>query len=162
MLIGSEEFPHLDPSSTYTKTSDPTFDYNCVGWAVGDPENWWWPGAFNLGFWPSTVKREESFEAFSQAFATRGFVHCGNPQFQPGVEKIALYGVPSPLGRWKPKHVARQLPNGEWTSKMGPFEDITHPHLEDLYDASYGMAVRFFERPLNQSLSQNQTSFSNP
>jgi hypothetical protein len=147
MRIGPEEFPHLDPASTYTKTSEPTTDYNCIGWAVGDSENWWWPGPFNLGYWPTTVKREEKLEAFAQAFSTLGYERCTDSKLEPGFEKIALYGEPSPLGRWKPKHAARQLPNGEWTSKMGSFEDITHTTLEALYDASYGIAVHYFKRP---------------
>src|ERR1039458_1110376 len=119
MLIGPEEFSHLDPSTTYKKTSDPTGLYNCIAWAAGFSNKWWWPDKFKIGFWPPTAKREEKLEAFAQAFATIGYEKCNNGNLEEGFEKIALYAVPNPLGRWIPTHAARQLPTGEWTSKMG-------------------------------------------
>ena len=148
MLIGPEEFPHLDPSTTYTKTSEPTINYNCIAWAVGDANRWWWPDKMMMGFWPTKAKREEKLEAFEQAFATLGYATCEDGTLEDGFEKIALYASPNPLsGHWKPKHAARQLPNGNWTSKMGPLEDISHPTVEALHDACYGMVVRYFKRP---------------
>jgi hypothetical protein len=40
------------------------------------------------------------------------------------------------LADWEPKHMARQLANGLWTSKCGQSEDITHFTLDAL--ESYG------------------------
>lgn len=40
------------------------------------------------------------------------------------------------LRDWEPTHMARQLANGMWTSKLGGNEDITHFTLDAL--ESYG------------------------
>lgn len=51
-------------------------------------------------------------------------------------------------------HVARQLPDGRWTSKLGPDEDIEHNDLHALegdvgvYPLCYGVVIRFMRRPI--------------
>jgi hypothetical protein len=51
---------------------------------------------------------------------------------------------------WIPTHMARQLPNGAWTSKCGPEEDITHFTLDALetYGTiyNYGCDVLYMRR----------------
>ena len=43
------------------------------------------------------------------------------------MQKIALFGKLNPAdGSTIPTHAALQLESGEWTSKMGPLEDINH------------------------------------
>ena len=75
-----------------------------------------------------------------QAFAMLGFAPCGDGTMQSGFDKIALYAT------WAgPTHAARQLPNGLWTSKLGPDADIEHT-LEGLNTPMYGAAVGFFSR----------------
>jgi hypothetical protein len=44
-----------------------------------------------------------------------------------------------------PKHAARQLPNGRWTSKLGVSEDIEHA-LHDLTGLIYGSVALVFKR----------------
>jgi hypothetical protein len=141
-----QEFPNLN-SSNFKKTSDKTRSYNCIGWALGDSNRWWWPDSFNVGFWPKRAKREEKLAAFAEAFQTLGYEKCVDGKLEPEYEKIALYAVPSPLGFWKPTHAALQLPDGEWTSKIGEFEDIRHKTLDGLSNSVYGTAVHFFKRP---------------
>lgn len=55
-------------------------------------------------------------------------------ELDDGYEKVALYvdnaGIPT--------HMARQLPNGEWTSKLGQLEDISHNDLDALEGTQYG------------------------
>jgi hypothetical protein len=46
-----------------------------------------------------------------------------------------------------PKHAARQLPSGRWTSKLGPMEDIEHA-LHDLTGMAYGSVVLVMKRPV--------------
>lgn len=43
-------------------------------------------------------------------------------------------------------HAARHTPSGEWTSKLGDYEDIAHPRLEDLEGPEYGKAVCYLAR----------------
>jgi hypothetical protein len=61
---------------------------------------------------------------------------------EPGYEKVALYALAG-----LPKHAARQLPGGRWTSKLGPLEDVEHA-LEGLIGTWYGNVVQILKRPL--------------
>ena len=45
-------------------------------------------------------------------------------------------------------HIARQLPNGRWTSKFGNWEDIEHTTLAALDGHFIGAARRFLKRPI--------------
>ena len=45
-------------------------------------------------------------------------------------------------------HVARQLFDGRWTSKLGSGEDITHDSPEDILCDDYGDIVHFMKRPM--------------
>ena len=76
-----------------------------------------------------------------------GFLVCKNGTWIPNVEKIAIYVTPD--GR--PQHVARQLPNGFWTSKLGRLEDIEH-ELEGLSGELYGTVKQFMEREMGSNL----------
>lgn len=51
---------------------------------------------------------------------------------------MAVPKNPRELRDWEPTHMARQLPDGTWSSKLGPNEDITHFTLDAL--ESYGRA----------------------
>lgn len=46
-------------------------------------------------------------------------------------------------------HITRQLPNGNWTSKLGTSYDIEHS-LEAMEGGIYGNAVFFMEKNLEQ------------
>jgi len=103
--------------------------YNCIAWAAGDTHHWWWP-QIDLD-WPFWSKREETIAAFVTAFRCLGYVPCNNSRVEFGFEKVALYADGN-----SPKHMARQLSDGMWTSKCGGAEDITHFTLDAL--ESYG------------------------
>jgi hypothetical protein len=60
-----------------------------------------------------------------------------------GREKVALYAVDA-----VPTHAARQLPNGWWTSKLGPNVDIEHADLSALADGVYGMPAALVYRDI--------------
>jgi hypothetical protein len=70
-----------------------------------------------------------------------GFERCDDADWEPGVEKLAIFADAS-----GPTHVARQLPNGMWTSKMGKMEDIEHT-LEGLSGGKYGYVQVILRRP---------------
>jgi len=92
--------------------------------------------------WPSGARREETVAAFIEAFQTLGFVTCADGALEQGFEKIALYALAG-----APKHAARQLPNGHWTSKLGELEDVEHA-LDGLIGVWYGSVVQVLKRPL--------------
>ncbi len=145
-MVGRLEqtFPGLRGSDAQV-TSPPNDHYNCIAWAAGDPSNWWWPDEPNQpesAYWPAGVPRVETLEAFRQAFATLGYEVCDDERPEMGHEKIALFAFAG-----APTHAARQLPNGRWTSKLGPMEDIEHA-LHDLAGLVYGSVVFVMKRPL--------------
>lgn len=79
-------------------------------------------------YWPHGVPREETLSAFIAAFQTIGYETCEDASLEPSFQRIALYAD----AQNTPRHVARQLPNGEWTSKIGQYEDIQHRALSSL------------------------------
>lgn len=128
-------FPNL-VAAGYEKTSEATGKpptpgtYNCIAWAASDTHHgYWWPDQYS--FWPWWIKRERTLACFVRTFRWLGYRLCNNSSHQFLYEKIALYA----LGQ-EPKHMARQLRDGTWTSKCGDLEDITHFTLDAL--ESYG------------------------
>ena len=134
-------FPGLQPAA-WRVTSPATDAYNCVAWAVHDTEAWWWPGDPLLTYWPPGVERAESLPAFRAALATVGLVPCSNADVEQGFEKVAPFADDQGL----PTHVARQLPSGRWTSKLGMLQDIEH-ELNELAGAEYGSVAQVLIRP---------------
>lgn len=104
---------------------------------------WWWPDPWQKRYWPPGVPREETVEAFVQAFATLGYEPCGDLDLalDEAYEKVVLYALGS-----RPTHMARQLPSGEWMSKLGGYEDITHD-VDALRDSDCGDPILVMRRP---------------
>lgn len=134
----------------YQLTSPFDENYNCIAWAAGDVTNWWWPTAGSKpNYWPEAVPADETIPAFVEAFASLGYTECEGGGYEPGFEKVALYADQDGI----PTHMARQLPDGTWTSKIGELPDIQHGTLEALEgmggegEASYGWVVKFLRRP---------------
>jgi hypothetical protein len=125
-------------------TSPATRVYNCIAWAASDDALWWWPDDFS--YWPPDVAREITIGAFMQLYALFGYVECVDGTLETGFEKIALYAKRMPWGEVEPTHAARQLPDGQWTSKLGPCEDVTHATPSDVDGPSYGTPIKFLKR----------------
>jgi hypothetical protein len=142
VMMLEELFPGL-ADGDFRVTSPKTNRYNCIAWAAGDINNWWWPSAGTREFWPPLVPRERTLSAFEQAFATLGYVACSSDLVEAGFEKVAIFAEPSGL----PTHAARQLSNGRWTSKLGTMEDIEHD-LKDIEGEIYGEVIRILKRPI--------------
>lgn len=135
-------------STPYSVTSDATPAYNCVSWAVGETHRGWDPFDPVSKYWPAEVPRDDSVEALQDALATVGFTPCDDGQLDPDFVKLAIFADDEGY-----THVARQLPSGRWTSKLGSDRDIEH-ELEALQTRprtwsgySYGEIVGFMQRP---------------
>ncbi len=136
-------FPGLRPAA-FRVTSPRDRTYNCTAWAAGFTNDWWWPiDVHRRSYWPPGVAREETLEAFRDAFATLDYALCSCEILEAGVEKVALFADYQNV----PTHAARQLPNGRWTSKLGIIEDIEHD-LRDLEGDIYGTVVLLLKRSL--------------
>ncbi len=131
------KFPNLD-NRHLRITSPPTPKYNCIAFAAGDTNRWWWPAG--SGYWPKEAKRIVKLPAFQMAFETLGFVNCQNPSLEDGIEKIAFFHKNA-----QPTHAARQLKAGVWTSKLGPWFDISHD-LKGMEGGEYGEIAFLMQR----------------
>ena len=80
--------------------------------------------------------------ALVQVFESLGFAVCEGSEIEAGYQRVAVFSV---SGEWT--HAARQLVDGQWTSKVGQFEDITHPLLENLSGGIYGDVHCIMRRP---------------
>lgn len=134
-------FPRLRGSS-YKITSAQTPTYNCIAWAAGESERWWEPLS-PAGYWPDGAPHELTVDAYVRAYETVGFTRCADSRVEPGYEKIVLYASDSGV----PKHAARQLLSGKWTSKLGKGVDIEHT-LIALQGTLYGKIAVFLRRPV--------------
>jgi hypothetical protein len=128
-------FPRLNKTN-FKVTSPENIRYNCIAWAMGENNRWWWPNMF----WPDGNPREAKIWAFEKTFISLGFEPCKDGKLKKGYEKIALYAIGD-----EPTHMARQLITGKWTSKLGPYLDIEH-EVKDLEGPQYGKVVMFFYR----------------
>lgn len=128
-------FPKLE---TFEITSDPSAEYNCIAWAAGEIDRWWWPHPD--AHWPADAPLEESLAAFMAAFASLGYEASDSQDLEPGFDKIAIYAIGN-----RPTHAARQLTTGKWTSKLGELHDIAHD-LEGVEGTTYGRPVLFMKR----------------
>jgi hypothetical protein len=136
-MINHPDFPRLTEHN-HRVSSPPAIDYNCIAWSAGDTGHWWQPGVY----WPSkSPPGDYGIGILEQAFQALGYVACEEDQFEPGYEKVALYG--STLFY---THAARQLPDGRWTSKLGKAEDIEHEAPEDVAGGIYGEVVQYMKR----------------
>lgn len=141
--IIKQVFPNL--GNDFDITSPRDTDYNCIAWAARDNALWWWPDKQYTKFWPPEVEREATIEAFIKAYATLGYIVCSNGTLEPGYDKIAIFAN----DKNEPKHAARQLNNGHWTSKLGPEEDIEHFNVQGVEGKHYGRVACFMKRAKN-------------
>ncbi|MCI0683328.1 MAG: hypothetical protein L0Y71_14590 [Gemmataceae bacterium] len=102
-------FPSLSKGG-FQITSPVDKRYNCIAFAAGDTDSWWWPMPdVREVAWPAGVACAETLDAFRDAFSTLGYVECRNEDFEPGVEKIAIFtddqALPlarGPTAGWRP------------------------------------------------------------
>jgi hypothetical protein len=132
-------------STGYHITSPSTTDYNCVAWAAEDNAAWWWPDAYGFGYWPPQAIREETIDAFIDAYRLLGYQPCAGSEAEPGYDKVAIYVD----GGGVPTHVARLLQSGYWTSKLGELQDIEHNTLEGLEGHLYGSVGQVLRRRMD-------------
>jgi hypothetical protein len=127
----------------FTITSHATRDYNCVAWSLENDTQNWWPIDIGGYFWP-TDATEPSMSDFEQVYADLGYARCKHTNHEDGTDQVAIYIDPSGI----PRHAARRLDNGSWTSKLGDFEDIEHADVNGVCCDTYGETVIIFCRRL--------------
>ncbi|MBI4527518.1 MAG: hypothetical protein HY695_27295 [Deltaproteobacteria bacterium] len=136
-------FPQLSGHNSYQISSPRTGDYNCIAWAALENDRWWWPDQHGIAYWPEAAPREETLDAFVCTFESLGYESCNNSVLESGFEKIAIFTDSNGI----PTHMARQLQNGRWTSKVGKLEDIEHD-LYALEGVAYGQVAAVLRRAI--------------
>lgn len=136
-------FPKLRTDG-YRVTSPSTPRYNCIAWAAGRDNKWWWP-PMSIGgyYWPTGIPTSTTIDSFIKAFELDGYQKCDDADLDPAYEKIALYVDSDRTAT----HAARQLESGAWTSKLGRAEDIEHNTLSSLEGETYGSVAQIMRRP---------------
>jgi hypothetical protein len=142
-------FPRLF-GGQYQITSKKTRRYNCIAWPAGQTSTWWEASAD--GFWPDGILDDGTVEAAVRLFEGLGYARGGDASWEPGVAKVAIYGDE----RGSYTHVARQLNDGRWTSKLGKGPDIEHDTLESLTGGGYGSVVQILRK--SESLAAPPTT----
>ena len=134
--------PKLTPAN-YQETSPFDTKYNCIAWAAGKDDDWWWPTPDY--YWPNNDV-VATLEVFERMLTSLGYTRCPNGELEDGFEKWALYMKGHPR-KDSVTHGARQLPNGRWASKMGRAEDIEHDRPQDVEGPVYGRVYSYYRRP---------------
>lgn len=140
-----ESIPRLSGTG-YELTSEPSEDYNCIAWAAGDTSKRWDDENEDLHWPEQAILRDGTVASLIEAFAALGYEISENSALEPGFEKVALYGSD---GKWH--HMAKQLSDGQWSSKCGKLDDITHTELADVYCREYGVVCCFMKREATKS-----------
>lgn len=136
------QIPGLE-NADYQVTSPSSRAYNCVAWSLDDSRRWWSPAPTGGYYWPPHLPVLPGVDAFTAPFRERGYAECDSANLEPGIEKVAIYGDAS----GEPTHVARQLSNGWWASKLGMAADIEHASLQAIEGGLFGKALFFMARP---------------
>ena len=142
MSLDAEKFPNA--SHGCSNRSPKSRFYNCIAFAVGDTTRNWWPGNI-MAYWPKDVPTKETVNSFLKLYQSLGYKNCKDGSHEDGFEKVVIYALNN-----KVKHAARQLPNGNWVSKLGQNVDIEHETVKDLEGPCYGEAVRYLKRPISR------------
>jgi len=135
------KFPQLTAANS-RPTSPYDEGYNCIAWAAGDTDFWWWPDPMGQAYWPPGLPREETLDAFVRAYGLQGYTERCDASAEMGRQKVAVYTARD----GKPTHAARQLSDGWWASKLGPHIDIEH-ELGALDGPEYGTVAVILARP---------------
>jgi hypothetical protein len=134
-------FPLLEADGGAIRPNSATPIYNCIAWAAGVTDAWWWPDANGDAFWPGGAPREVTLAAFEAAFATLGYEPCANGDLEPNFEKVAVYALAG-----VPTHAARQETDGKWTSKLGRGPLVAHNTPAGVEGPRYGQVICFLRR----------------
>ncbi|RZJ46554.1 MAG: hypothetical protein EOO44_22705, partial [Flavobacterium sp.] len=85
-------FPGLGDDQNFKVTSNQDEKYNCIAWANGRSDIFWWPTEHKIDgvFWPIEEK-DLNVSTLIKVFQTRGYTICENGDFDPKFVKVALY-----------------------------------------------------------------------
>lgn len=125
----------------YSEESIATDTYNCIAFAFGDTQNWWWPKRGYGIYWPPGFPLSDSEDTLVAILEVHGFSKCQSYEQEAGYEKVVIYCRDGRI-----KHAARQLRSGRWASKLGEEQDIEHERAEHVEGDAYGSIAQILRR----------------
>jgi hypothetical protein len=138
----SKLFPNSNNSNFIVKSENINDkEYNCISWACSRNDVRFWPNLSEF-IWPSNLPNIEHIDSFVKLFKSIGYDICNNGNLEYKFEKICIYEKNA-----CPKHAARQLTNGWWTSKLGPLNIVEHT-IDALDGGVYGEITTYMSRPI--------------
>jgi hypothetical protein len=136
-----EDFPLLNRGN-YGVTNCKDSRYNCLSWAVGDITQKWETGRKTRGYyWPLGIGQNDEIDEWAEIFALFAYEPCETTRYEHGFEKVAICATGQAAN-----HVARQLRDGNWTSKLGDGAGIEHATTDVLEGDLYGKVERVLKR----------------
>lgn len=122
----------LEHDSNFVLTSPPSFQYNCIAYAMGMNDRWVDCADLPWHWWPPVNKSMQDSDLI-EAFRYFGFEEYGlDDSIDDNYDKVALYHN---AGGWT--HAARVVDNGIYHSKFGASYDGTHSR-GDVLQTQYG------------------------
>lgn len=140
--------PAFPNANTFEVVGEPTGRYNCIAAAFDNADKPWWPepeagrSPYSPFYWPKDSQRSNDSDSFDALLIDKAgadvYPWDEEPPYQKGYQKLALFEQDG-----EPTHLARQLPNGEWLSKIGRNGLVVHS-LENMEHAYYGDVAKFY------------------
>ena len=127
--------------TNWSDESPVTDAYNCIAFAFGDTQNWWWPKKGFGYYWPPGFPLDDSVDNLIRIFEVHGYSCCDSPGPESGYERVVIF-----CQNRKFKHASRQVRSGRWASKLGLEQDIEHERAEHVACSAYGTVEQFLRR----------------
>jgi hypothetical protein len=141
------EIPALKGGNGYRDTSEETIVYNCLSWALGITWTRYDPIPRCAGYyWFPGIPRKWDEPTLRTVFENHNFRVAQDYELEPGYEKVVFYIDETGI----PRHFARQLPSGRWTSKIGDLNDIEHDTLDLIIVPQYGKPGLVMKRKIQE------------
>lgn len=108
--------------------------YDSFAWGLNVLDAWVWPGT--------------SVEDFDRLAADLGYRRQKGLDYtlSKNMDKLVLYGKKRADSTVEPSHLARQLADGSWSSKLGALPLIRHATPEDLSGSTCGVPIAVYTR----------------
>lgn len=141
-------WPDLKEGKNFHFSSLKKKGFKCIWYAlmldVGDIDMLWFRDKYGL----DKSRLDHSAKGYGDCFQKYyGFEYCNSAEYEEGWIKVVLYEDRNNDF----KHVARVLPNGNLTSKMGNYEDIEHYTMDALSGDEYGYATLFMKKQIDKA-----------
>ncbi|MBI4648181.1 MAG: hypothetical protein HY738_16760 [Bacteroidia bacterium] len=112
-------------------SSPKTCKYNCLAWAMNDNTKWW--DYEDDYYWVAGIEKNGKLKTFIKLLECFNYKKTNTASYESGYDKIALFSK----DKIECTHLAKQLKEEIWTSKLGSSYDVLHT-LKGIENGIYG------------------------